>query len=82
MVKKLTALFMEKHLKEEVGKKLKERREQLGLTQQQVADKLNVAQPIYQRFEKGTFECSYSQLAALCRIYDISADYLLGLKEY
>ena len=73
---------MSDYLKEEVGKKLKERREQLGMTQRQVAEALGVAQPIYQRFEKGKFECSYSQLAAICRLYDISADYLLGLKEY
>ena len=42
-------------LKEEVGKKLKERREQLGMTQRQVAEALGVAQPIYQRFEKGIY---------------------------
>ena len=69
-------------LKEELGKKLKERREQLGLTQRQVAESLGVAQPIYQRFEKGIFECNYTQLAALCKLYDISADYLLGLTKY
>lgn len=73
---------MEKSLKEEVGKKLKERREQLNLTQRQVAQTLNVAQPVYQRFEKGIFECSYAQLAALCKLYDISADYLLGITDY
>lgn len=73
---------MEKILKEEVGKKLKDRREQLHLTQRQVAEKLGVSQPVYQRFEKGIFECNYSQLAALCKLYDISSDYLLGLKEY
>ena len=74
--------LMSNYLKEEVGKKLKERREQLGMTQRQVAVALGIAQPVYQRFEKGIFECSYSQLAAICRLYDISADYLLGLKEY
>lgn len=73
---------MNGNLKEEVGKRLKERREQLGLTQRQVAEALNVAQPVYQRFEKGVFECSYSQIVELCRFYDISADYLLGLKDY
>ena len=69
-------------LKEELGKKLRERREQLGLSQRQVAASLGVAQPVYQRFEQGIFECNYSQLAALCRLYDISADYLLGLTKY
>lgn len=69
-------------LKEEVGRKLKERREQLNMTQRKVANALGVSQPVYQRFEKGIFECNYSQLVALCKLYDISADYLLGLNEY
>jgi len=73
---------METNIKESLGKKLKERRLELGYTQEFVARLLNVSQPVYQRFEKGVFECSYSQLAELCKIYDISADYLLGLKEY
>ena len=74
--------IMYENLKEEVGKRLKERREQLKLTQRQVAEALNIAQPVYQRFEKGVFECSYSQIVAICQFYDISADYLLGLKDY
>ena len=69
-------------LKEEVGKKLKERRTELGMTQREVAAAIGIAQPIYQRFEKGVYECSFSQLAALCRLFDISADYLLGLPDY
>lgn len=73
---------MENSLKKSVGQKLRERREQLHMTQRQVAKELGVAQPVYQRFEKGIFECSYAQLAAICRMYDISADYLLGLSEY
>ena len=69
-------------MKEEVGKKMKERRLQLKLTQREVAKKLGIAQPVYQRFEKGLYECNYSMLAAVCRLYDVSADYLLGLDEY
>lgn len=70
------------NLKESVGTKLKERRQQLGMTQQQVANAMKIAQPIYQRFESGVYECNYSQLAELCKLFDISADYLLGLKDY
>ncbi|MBQ8881794.1 MAG: helix-turn-helix transcriptional regulator [Clostridia bacterium] len=69
-------------LRENLGKKLKERRNQLGLTQRQVAERLGVAQPVYQRFEKGVFECSYEQLRDICKLFDLSADYLLGLTEY
>ena len=73
---------MENSLKVAVGNKLRERRLQLRMTQREVAAALNVAQPIYQRFEKGIYECSYAQLVALCNIFDLSADYLLGLSEY
>lgn len=73
---------MQKNLKSEVGIRLKERRQQLNMTQRDVAKAIGVAQPVYQRFEKGIFECNYSQLVALCKLYDISADYLLGLTDY
>lgn len=69
-------------VKEALGRRLKERRQQLGMTQRQVASALGVAQPVYQRFEKGIFECSYTQLVAICTLFDVSADYLLGIKEY
>lgn len=69
-------------LKKEVGQKLKEARLQAGLTQSEVAQKLGVAQPVYQRYEKGVYECSYEQLRTLCELFDISADYLLGCKEF
>ncbi len=69
-------------LKENVGKRLRERRLQLHMTQSEVAAALGVAQPVYQRFEKGVYECSYEQLAALCKLFDISADYLLGIAQY
>lgn len=73
---------MDISLKKAVGIKMKERREQLHMTQRQVASELGIAQPVYQRFEKGIFECNYAQLAAICKLFDISADYLLGLSEY
>lgn len=69
-------------LKEELGERLKEARLQLGLSQRAVAAKLGVAQPVYQRFEKGIFECNYEQLKKLCDIFDVSADYLLGRSGY
>lgn len=73
---------MQKNLKNDVGIRLKERRQQLNMTQRDVAKAIGVAQPVYQRFEKGIFECNYAQLVALCKLFDISADYLLGLTDY
>ena len=54
----------------------------MHMTQSAVAKSLNVAQPVYQRFESGIYECNYEQLVALCDLFDISADYVLGRKEY
>ena len=68
-------------MKEEVGKRLFECRKALNLSQSEVAKQLGVAQPVYQRFEKGIFECSYEQLAKLSQIFDVSTDYLLGLED-
>ncbi len=65
-------------MKEEVGKRLLECRKASKLTQEQVATFLGVAQPVYQRFEKGLFECNYDQLVKLSELFDVSIDYLLG----
>lgn len=69
-------------LKEQLGSKLKEARLQAGFTQAFVANRLGVSQPVYQRFEKGIYECSYEQLKVLCDLLDVSADYLLGREKY
>lgn len=69
-------------MKEEVGARLKECRLMNKMTQKEVAQRLGVAQPVYQRFEKGIYECSYEQLFRLCEIFDVSADYLLGRETY
>ena len=68
-------------MKKEVGKRLKECRIEKGLTQMQVAKVLGVAQPVYQRFEKGLFECNYEQLLKLSKLFCVSIDYLLGKTE-
>ena len=68
--------------KEDVGKRLRECRLGLGYTQAEIANLMDVKQPVYQRFEKGIFECNYTQLIKLADIYDVSIDYLLGRSEF
>lgn len=69
-------------IKKEVGKRLKESRQAAGYTQAQVAKLLLMTQQQYSRFENGIFELNYSQLVTLCKLYDISADYLFDLKVF
>ncbi len=69
-------------LKNEVGRRLKEARKISGHTQKQVAEKMLMTQQQYSRFENGVFELNYEQLIFLCKLYDVSADYILGIEEF
>lgn len=69
-------------LKVEVGKRVKEARKMAGYTQKQVAEKLLMTQQQYSRFENGIFELNYEQLVYLCKLFDVSSDYLLGIDIY
>ena len=68
------------NIKVEVGARLKESRRISGYTQKEVAQKLLMTQQQYSRFENGVFELNYEQIITLCKLYEISADYLLGLE--
>lgn len=66
-------------LKEQIGKRLKESRKAAGFTQKQVAEVLGMLQPAYARYESGAIELDYEKLIKLCRLFDVSADDLLGI---
>ena len=69
-------------IKTQVGERLKEARRIAGYTQKQVAEKLLMTQQQYSRFENGIFELNYEQIVVLCKLYDVSADFLFGLEQY
>ena len=69
-------------LAKRIGQNLKEARKFKGLTQKEVGAKLSMTQQQYSRFENGIFELNYEQLKLICELYDISCDYLLGIKPY
>lgn len=75
-------MLKELELKVEVGERLKDARRIAGYTQKQVAEKLLMTQQQYSRFENGIFELNYEQLVFLCKLFDVSSDYLLGLNVY
>ena len=60
---------------------LRELREDSDLTQAQVAVALGTTQQVYARYEKGINELPVRHLRALCLLYGVSADYILGLPE-
>ena len=69
-------------LKKKIGARLKDARHVAHYTQTEVGAKLGMSQQQYSRFENGVFELNYNQIIYLCKLYDISTDYLFGLKEF
>ena len=62
-------------------KRIRDLREDNDLTQQQIADLLHTSQTMYARYERGANELPIRHLIALCKIYNVSADYILGLVD-
>ena len=62
-------------------RRIKDLREDHDLTQQQVADILGTSQTMYARYERGANELPVRHLISLCKLYHVSADYVLGLKN-
>jgi len=56
-------------------------REDRDLTQKDIAKVLNTTQQVYSRYENGENEMPIRHIITLCRFYNLSADYLLGLSE-
>ncbi len=54
-------------------------REDHDLTQSQLGKVLNKSQQGYSHIESGRAELKIDDLISLCKYYDLSADYLIGL---
>ena len=62
--------------------RIKELREEKGLTQAQLGKELMLNQNTISDYENGKLEPSVQTIIKLCDIFDITADYLLGRKDF
>ena len=60
---------------------IKDLREDHDYTQQEIAEKLGTSQTMYARYERGASELPIRHLIALSKLYNVSTDYILGLKH-
>ncbi len=58
--------------------RIAEERKKLGLSQEELANKLKISQKSVSKYERGTRRPSYETLLAMANIFGVSADYLLG----
>lgn len=59
--------------------RIRDLREDRDLSQKDVADYLHISQQCYSKIETGKMDISGERLIMLSRLYNVSADYLLGL---
>lgn len=62
-------------------KRIRNLREDHDYTQEFVAHYLKISQTMYARYERGANEMPIRHLIALCRLYHVSSDYILGLLD-
>lgn len=60
-------------------KRIRNLRQDSDYTQDFVAHYLGTSQTMYARYERGANELPIRHLIALCELYHVSADYILGL---
>ena len=66
---------------ETIGDRIKEKRKELGLTQLELAEKLNVTDRAVSKWEQGEGDPSIAILPELAKIFDVTLDYLMTGKQ-
>lgn len=64
-----------------IGERIKELRKKNGWTQEQVADKIGVTKSVVSFYERNNRTPSPEMLVKFAQLYDVSADYLLGIAK-
>lgn len=65
-----------------IGERLSEIRKDHGDTQASLAKKLGVSLATIRSWEQENSSPSHEMLVAICRLYQVSSDYLLGLTNH
>lgn len=68
-------------MSKKINQIIKELRVEKGYSQQYVADYLQIDRSNYSKYELGKLVINVEMLKNLCLLYNVSADYIIGLKE-
>ena len=60
-----------------IGSRIKAERKKLGLSQEKLAEQINVTPPYIYEIERGSKAMSMETLIKLCTVMELSVDYLL-----
>jgi len=73
--------FLYNFFVEDLGAKIKTLRIAAGYTQPQLAEKVGVSKAVISFWENSVNEPKASYIKMLAKIFNVSADYLLGLED-
>lgn len=62
--------------------KLKQLRIEHGYTVQQASELIGLSKNAISNYEQGIREPSLNVLKAICKLYNVSSDYLIGLSDF
>lgn len=63
------------------GERIAEQRKKLGLSQEELAEKLNISQKSISKYELGDRKPQYKVLVRMAEYFGVTTDYLLGLGD-
>ena len=63
------------------GQRLKNLRQEKGWTQLQLANELSTTASTIGKYEREELQPNIDIITAICKVFDVSADYLLGLED-
>ncbi|MDE6274521.1 MAG: helix-turn-helix domain-containing protein [Clostridiales bacterium] len=63
------------------GQRIKELREEKGMTQAHLASLLSTTQSTVGKYEREELQPSIEMIAKLCQVFGASAGYLLGIED-
>ncbi len=68
---------MNEQMLKQIGKRIQNRRKQLGYTQEKLAEMMNVSIQMISNLERGNKSIRIDNLIRLCKILGVSTDYIL-----
>ncbi len=63
------------------GQRIQEIRQEKGFTQTQFAELLSTTQSTVGKYEREELQPSVETIVKICKLFEVSADYLLGLED-
>ena len=63
------------------GERIRNLREDRDLTQSELGAQVNMTQRKISYIERGKYEPNIDDIVSLCKFFDVSSDYLLGLND-